>query len=142
MFPFETDYSLNTGTVTKKFVVTKECVLKLKLKKEKFEEMFPSLAEEMSKDDFKTKINSVRTESKAAEKAVAKRFNGYNPDAIDFLRRCDTKQQAEEIICYLEKRQEISPEYGVKLRKQLKNKGVRSFGSKKESDYYLRHDGF
>ena len=142
MFPFETDYSLNTCLVTKKIVVTKECVLKLKLKKEKFEEMFPRLAEEMSKDDCKTKINSVRTDVTVAEKAVAKRFNGYNPDAIDFLRRCDTNQQAEEIICYLEKRQEITSEHAAKLRKQLKTKGVRSFGSKKDNDYYLRHDGF
>ena len=114
----------------------------MKLKKEKFEKMFPSLAEEMSKDSCKTKINSVRSDSKSAEKAVAKKFDGYNPDAIDFLRRCETKQQAEEIICYLEKRQEISPDYATKLLKQLKSKGVRSFGAKKGDDYYLREDGF
>jgi hypothetical protein len=114
----------------------------LKLKKEKFSEMFPNLAEEMSKDNCKTKINSVRSDATAAEKAVAKRFNGYNPDAIDFLRRCDTTQQAEEIICYLENRQEITCEYAAKLRKQLKSKGVRSFGAKKQDDYYLRQDGY
>lgn len=112
----------------------------MKLKKEKFEKLFPSLAQEMSKDDCKTKINSVRSDVTAAEKAVAKKFNGYNPDAIDFLRRCDTTEQAEEIICYLEKRQEITPEYAVKLQKQLKTKGLRSFGAKKEDDYYLRQD--
>ncbi|MCW4022124.1 MAG: DUF2095 family protein [archaeon] len=114
----------------------------MKIKKEKFSEMFPNIAEEMSKDNCKTKINSVRSDATTAEKAVAKRFNGYNPDAIDFLRRCDTPQQAEEIICYLEKRQEISCEYAAKLRKQLKSKGVRSFGAKKENDYYLRQDDF
>ena len=114
----------------------------MKIKKEKFEKMFPSLAEEMSKDNCKTKINSVRSEVTTAENAVSKKFNGYNPDTIDFLRRCDTTQQAEEIICYLEKKQEITPEYATKLRKQLKNKGLRSFGSKKENDYYLRQDGF
>ena len=42
----------------------------------------------------------------------------------------------------MEKRREISPEYAKKLRKQLREKGVRSFGSKKEDDYYLRQDGF
>jgi len=104
--------------------------------------MFPNLAEEMSNDSCKTKINSVRSDVTTAEKAVSKRFNGYSPDAIDFLRRCDTAQQAEEIICYLEKRQEITSEYAAKLRKQLKTKGVRSFGAKKECDYYLRQDGY
>jgi len=33
-------------------------------------------------------------------------------------------------------------EYARKIRKQLKEKGVRSFGSKKEDDYYLKQDGF
>ena len=114
----------------------------MKLRKEKFEKMFPNLAEEMSNDRCKTKINTVRFDVTIAEKAVSKRFNGYSPDAIDFLRRCDTAQQAEEIICYLEKRQDITSEYATKLRKQLKTKGVRSFGAKKECDYYLRQDGY
>jgi hypothetical protein len=114
----------------------------VKIKKEKFSEMFPNLAEEISKDGCKTKISSVRSDAANAEKAVAKKFDGYNPDAIDFLRRCETTQQAEEIICYLEKRQEISCEYATKLRKQLKSKGIRSFGAKKQDDYYLRQDGY
>ncbi len=114
----------------------------MKLRKEKFAKMFPNLAEEISNGYCKTKINSVRSDATTAEKAVSKRFNGYNPDTIDFLRKCDTTQQAEEIICYLEKRQEITSEYATKLRKQLKTKGVRSFGSKKENDYYLRQDGY
>jgi len=35
----------------------------------------------------------------------------------------------------MEKRGEISKEYAQKLRAQLKRKGVRSFGPKKEEDY-------
>jgi hypothetical protein len=42
----------------------------------------------------------------------------------------------------LAKRREISSRYARKLRKQLKEKGIRSFGSKKEDDYYLKQDGF
>ena len=38
----------------------------------------------------------------------------------------------------MESRGEISGEYAGRLRKQLKEKGVRSFGSKKEEDYYLK----
>ena len=112
------------------------------LGKKKFQKMFPNLAQEMESGEHGTTINSVRSDPNTGEKAVAKRFTGYTPDAIDFLRRCDKGEQAEEIISYLEKRGEITPEYAKKLRKQLKEKGVRSFGSKKEDDYYLKQDGF
>jgi hypothetical protein len=101
--------------------------------------IFPNLAKEMNLDDNRVSINSVRTDASAAENASSKRFSHYMPDVIDFIRRCDTAEQAEEIISYLEKRGEIEKQYGAKLRKQLRVDGVRSFGPKKEHDYYLRH---
>lgn len=110
------------------------------IKKEKLQKMFPNLTQEIESGNCKTKISSVRSDVNTGEKAVAKKFVGYTPDAIDFLRRCDKAEQAEDIICYLEKRGEISSEYATKLRKQLKTKGLRSFGSKKENDYYLKQD--
>ena len=112
------------------------------VEKKKFRKMFPNLAEELENGNSGTKINSVRSDQATAEKAVSKRFADYSPDVIDFLRRCDKTDQAEEIINYMEKRKEISCEYATKLRKQLKKKGIRSFGSKKEDDYYLKQDGF
>lgn len=112
------------------------------IKKEKFQKMFPNLTQEIESGNCKTKITSVRSDATTGEEAVAKKFVGYTPDVIDFLRRCDKAEQAEDIICYLEKRGEISCEYATKLRKQLKTKGLRSFGSKKEDDYYLKQDGF
>jgi hypothetical protein len=116
---------------------------KMNIDKKRFQRMFPNLAQDMESGEcVKTTINSVRFNPASGEQAAAKRFTGYIPDAIDFLRRCDKRDQAEEIIGYLEKRKEISPEYAKKLRKQLKEKGVRSFGSKKEDDYYLKQDGF
>ena len=114
----------------------------MNIKKEKLQKMFPNLTQEIESGNCKTKISSVRSDVTTGEKAVAKKFVGYTPDVIDFLRRCDKAEQAEEIICYLEKRGEISSEYATKLRKQLKTKGLRSFGSKKENDYYLKQDGF
>lgn len=110
--------------------------------KKKFQKMFPNLAQEMTNRKCRTKIDSIRSDIISAEKAVSKKFTNYTPDVIDFLRRCDKAEQAEEIICYLEKRQEITAEYAKKLKKQLKTKGVRSFGEKKENDYYLKQDGF
>ena len=114
----------------------------MNLEKEKFRKMFPNLSEEMDSKTCVTKINSVRSDPNIAENAVSKRFSGYSPDVIDFLRRCDKTEQAEEIICYLEKRKEISSIQAKKLRKQLKTKGIRSFGAKKEDGYYLKQDGF
>ena len=111
------------------------------LEKEKFRKMFPSLAKEIQNKTCETKISSVRSNPISAENAVSKKFSGYNPDVIDFVRRCEKVEQAEEIICYLEKRNEITYVYAEKLRKQLRTKGLRSFGSKKEDDYYLKQDG-
>ena len=112
------------------------------VEKKRFRRMFPSLAQELERENCGTKINSVRSDPTTGEKTASKRFTDYTPDVIDYLRRCDKAEQAKEIIGYLEKRREISVEYARKLRKQLKEKGVRSFGSKKEDDYYLKQDGF
>jgi hypothetical protein len=107
--------------------------------KKTFKKMFPNLANEIDTDEDKVTVNSVRTDAQVAEEASSQRFINYIPDVIDFIRRCDTEEQAEEIITYLEKRGELKRPYAEKLRKQLREKGVRSFGSKKEKDYYLKH---
>jgi hypothetical protein len=112
----------------------------VQLDKETLKKMFPNLAKGLHSEENKVPLNSVRTDSETAEKAaVPQKYVHYMPDVIDFIRRCDTHEQAEEIIAYMEKRGEIQKQYAAKLRKQLKGKGVRSFGSKKEEGYYLNH---
>lgn len=103
--------------------------------------MFPTLARELGSDENKVTVNSVRTDSQRTEESISERFEHYTPDAIGFIRRCDTEQQAEEIIAYLEKRGELDKQHAKSLRRQLKEKGVRSFGPKKEDDYYIKHGG-
>ena len=110
----------------------------MQLERRRFKKMFPRLAEEMETDENRFRISSVRTDASAAEHASAKRFDNYVPDAVDYIRRCDDEKQAEEIVDYLEKRGEISGEHAQKLRRQLKARGVRSFGPKKQDDYYSR----
>jgi len=107
--------------------------------KETFKKLFPNLVKELESDKNKVAINSVRTDIQTGERATSKRFIHYTPDVIDFIRRCDTEQQAEEIIDYMEKKGEIQKQYAKRLRKQLKEKGVRSFGPKKEENYYFKH---
>ncbi|MFB0567173.1 MAG: DUF2095 family protein [Candidatus Bathyarchaeia archaeon] len=111
----------------------------MEIDKKKFKRMLPNLAKEIGETQQRVAISSVRSDVNAAEKASSRRFVNYMPDVVDFIRRCDTEQQAEEIIGYLEKRTAISPDYAQRLRKQLKEKGVRSFGPKKEDGYYLKH---
>jgi hypothetical protein len=109
--------------------------------KKSFKKMFPHLAKELELEDSKVAINSVRTDVDAAENAIADKFRNYNPTVVDFIRRCDTEKQAEAIIAYLEKRGEITTEYAEALRQQLKKDGVRSYGSKKEDNYYFKQGG-
>ena len=109
--------------------------------KKSFKKMFPNLSEELEGEDSKVAIDSVRTDSDGAENSLSDKFRNYDPTVIDFIRRCDTEEQAKAIIAYLEKRGELSKEYAAKLRKQLKTAGVRSFGPKKEEDYYFKHGG-
>jgi hypothetical protein len=109
--------------------------------KKSFKKMFPNLSKELELEDSKVAINSVRTDAEAAENAMTDKFRHYNPTVVDFIRRCDTETQAEAIIAYLEKRGEVTKEYAEELRRQLKKEGVRSFGAKKEENYYFKQSG-
>ena len=125
--------------------------------KESLKKMFPNLYKELEQGEVKISIDSVRrnpqedeTETTEAEekevepKAAATtpdKLRHFNPTAVDFIRRCDTEVQAEEIIAYLQKKGEITEEYAEELRCQLKQEGVRSFGPKKEENHYFREGG-
>jgi len=113
----------------------------MEIDKERLKKMFPHLAEELEDREHRVPITSVRSDLQIGEKSSFRGFDTYMPDVIDFIRRCDNEQQAEEIINYLEKKKEIRHEYARKLKKQLREKGVRSFGSKKEEGYYFRQGG-
>ena len=109
--------------------------------KKSFKKMFPNLSKELELGDSKVEISSVRTDTDVAEKAMPDKFHNYNPTVVDFIRRCDTEVQAKAIIAYLEKRGELTKKYAAKLREQLKREGVRSFGPKKEENYYFKKGG-
>ena len=113
----------------------------MEIDKERLKRMFPNLAKELETEEHRIPITSIRSDSQTGERSSSRGFDTYMPDVIDFIRRCDNKQQAIEIINYLEKRKEINHEYACRLKKQLREKGVRSFGSKKEEGYYLRQGG-
>ncbi len=125
--------------------------------KKALKKMFPHLYKELETGDVKVPINAVRKNPQEAEEAVEceeceeeeldsctempDKLRHFNPSAVDFIRRCDTEAQAEEIIAYLQKKGEITQKYAEELRCQLKREGVRSFGPKKEEYYYFREGG-
>ena len=113
----------------------------MEIDKKSFKKMFPHLSEELEGGESKVSIKSVRTDSDTAEKSLSDKFRNYDPTVVDFIRRCDTETQAEAIIAYLKKRGELTKESAEELRKQLKKEGVRSFGSKKEENYYFKQGG-
>ena len=131
--------------------------------KKSLKKMFPNLYRELNSSENKVSIDAIRKDPQQAEAEVCgcdeceavsaeeveassglempDKLRHFNPQAVDFIRRCDTEVQAEEIISYLEKRGEITKEYAKELRCQLKRDGVRSFGSKKEEYHYFREGG-
>jgi len=125
--------------------------------KKSIKKIFPHLYEELETGAVKVPINSVRKNPLEAEEVAAgeecdcteeftctetpDKLRHFNPSAVDFIRRCDTETQAEEIISYLQKKGEITSVDAEKMRCQLKRDGVRSFGPKKEENYYFREGG-
>lgn len=105
----------------------------MKLTKRELEKLFPNLSREIREKSGSIAIEAVRTEESELKHDF---FRSYDPDVVDFLRRCDTEEQGLEIIDFMEKRGEISREYASRLRRQLREKGIRSFGPKKEANYY------
>lgn len=86
----------------------------------------------------------IEKEADLSEKIVSMpdpfKFAGYDPNVVDFIRRCDTVDQALEIIDYLENIGDISTSEGEKIRKQIDTEGLRSFGPKKEKGFYFTED--
>jgi hypothetical protein len=106
---------------------------------EEFREAFPALSKELEERTTKTyRIDGVRTMSEEAKPTGTERAS-FEPDVVDYLRRCDTMSQAMEIVEFLLKQSEISPAQAKEIKSQLKAEGLRSFGSKKEKDHYLHH---
>ncbi len=126
--------------------------------KKSLKKMFPHLYRELEEDgENKISIDAVRADPEAAERAAEiedvceeeflepttpiDKLRHFNPSAVDFIRRCDTDEQAQEIISYLHKKGELTEEQAKELECKLKRDGVRGFGSKKEEFYYFKEGG-
>ena len=108
------------------------------MEKKHFKRLFPHIAKEVDSETSKVNLSKVRERLPSTEPSykVNRKYAGYQPSAIDFIRRCRTPQEAEEIIAYLEKKGDITLEDAKALRRKLNEEGLRSFGPwKKPGDY-------
>ncbi len=122
----------------------------LDVEKEKFRRRFPTLTSEVEEEALSTPVDLGATEDEGTktasdpkieltQKKPLRGFDGYNPTVVDFIRRCESEKDAQEIIEYMEKTGEIGRSEAQKMRNQLRTKGLRSFGAKKEYGYYLKN---
>ena len=91
----------------------------MEIDKKKLREEFPNLAKELEGPEMAAPIEGVRSSEETIDL-----------DIIRVIRRCDNEEQAVEIINYMLRRKEISQEQADNILKQLKESGLRSFGSK------------
>ena len=104
----------------------------MKLSVDEFKRRFPHLAKEILEKESGNDI--VLT----IERGIPDPWRGYVPSVNDYIRRCNSIDEALEVIDYLEKRGEISKEEAEKLGKQLREKGLSSFGPHKSDNYYYK----
>lgn len=108
----------------------------MEIDRKTFRKLFPNLYREIELKKMSISIDAVRLDEVEAEKEASRPKSPTLPTLIDYLRRCDTDEEALEVINYLERRGEVTSEHAEKLRKQVTEHGVRSFGKKKEWGYY------
>ncbi len=103
---------------------------------ELFKKLFPHLAKEMEDGKSRVRMDDLEEPERQEPQRKSRKWAGHYPDVVDFIRRCVTPEQAEEIISYMESRGEITRERAIELRRQLLEEGLESFGNRKEEGFY------
>jgi hypothetical protein len=127
--------------------------------KRSLKKMFPNLYRELEDESSENKVSvdgvcddlEVAEEIPEIEDVCEEEFlrpakqvdklQNFVPSVVDFIRRCDTNEQAQEIISYLQKKGELTQDQVDELECKLKREGVRSFGPKKEENHYFHEIG-
>lgn len=105
--------------------------------KDEFAKNYPALDKELKGGNTKKmRIDGVRGEPQQEDR---KRGETFLPDVADYIRRCDTEEEAFEIVDYMLKRGKINKTEAQEIKNAIKQKGLRVFGEKKEEGHYLHH---
>lgn len=108
------------------------------MERDRFKKLFPYLAEEMESGQSKVHLDEDSETEGSGTRTNARKWAGYDPDVVDFIRRCETVEQAKEVVEYLESRGEITAERAEEVKKQIAEGGLRSFGAKKDKGFYYK----
>lgn len=135
----------------KKAKVNRDNGLNIAYDQEELKTFLPHLLEEIKGKEESVKIDGVdykveQGESEKRDKSGAETANLEElrePKAMDFIRRCSTKEEAKEILEYLLKRGELSEEKATSIKKELKKENgledlIEKSGGFKKPGYYMR----
>ena len=97
-----------------------------------FRRRFPNLYRELEGTEEKA---SPRSEIQDAKGIL---LDKAAPEVTSYIRRARTVDEALEIVGYLKRRGEISEGQAIEFRRQIEQKGVRSFGPLRTWGHYER----
>ena len=100
-----------------------------------FRKKFPHLYEELEDSTSEGKDGSESSEVQGDELVTSDRCSG---EAVSYIRRAHSNEEAIEVVDYLRKRGELSANEASSILKQIEERGVRSFGNLKTWGHYER----
>lgn len=71
------------------------------------------------------------------EELEPKSLKGYSPNVFDYIRRCESNEEAFQIIDFLVSRGELPEKVAQVVKKTIVEKGLRFYGPKKDVGYYV-----
>ena len=89
-------------------------------------------------DEFDVNNSDLEIKIKTKTKYDSDYLEGFEPSAVDFIRRAKTIKEANEVIDYLEKKKELNTIQAAELRSKLEKDGLESFGAHKKDGYYFQ----
>lgn len=72
-----------------------------------------------------------------SEKLEPKSLKGYTPNVFDYIRRCESINEAFQIIDFLVVRKELPETVAGVIKRRILEKGLRFYGPKKQVGYYV-----
>jgi|YelNatPaOPRAMG01_1025707.scaffolds.fasta_scaffold74844_3 hypothetical protein len=72
-----------------------------------------------------------------SEKLDPESLKGYTPNVFDYIRRCESNEEAFQIIDFLVMRKELSEKVAEVIKRRIVEKGLRFYGPKKQTGYYV-----
>lgn len=72
-----------------------------------------------------------------SEDLEPKSLKGYAPNVFDYIRRCESSEEAFQIIDFLVLRKELPENVAEVIKRKITEKGLRFYGPKKQTGYYI-----